>query len=80
MKTKMLLIIIVATIGGGATVLVIQKEAAAQKRQRFESQLPQAMSNFVHTFKPDTSPPIFPEANTVSSNRASLHKTNPEKP
>jgi hypothetical protein len=70
MKTKMLLIIIVATIVGGATVLVIQKEAAAQKQQRFESQLPQAMSNFVHTFKPDTSPPIFPEGRPTSTNSA----------
>ncbi len=79
MKTKIVPLIIVAIVGiSGTTFIVLRKEAKQGERPRTtEGELSQAMSNYVNTFKLDTSPPIFPESNLGRTNRASTQKNRP---
>jgi hypothetical protein len=73
MKTKLILLIGLVAITG-ATVIVLRRGRPAPRDM--ESQMPQVMSNYQKTFKLDTSPALFPDGKTGSSQA----KTNSAKP
>jgi hypothetical protein len=66
MKLKLLLIIAgTAVVGSSITIVIIQsRDHATERRQAAESQnrVATTMSNYTHTFKLNTNPPLWPEA------------------
>ena len=74
MKLKLILIIAgLAIAGATVTIIVIQsKDSAKQReieRQKMKSadDLPNALSNYNKTFKLNTNPPLWPDANAKSA-------------
>jgi hypothetical protein len=65
MKIKFILIIIgSAVIGSSITVAVIQSRGRSGQRNRAvqsQNNVATAMSNYTHTFKLNTNPPLWPD-------------------